>query len=732
MVRLRSAVIAAVVGWLAIPASAATYYVDAVAGDDAADGSDGAPWRTVQHAAATLQPGDTVVVRPGVYVEAVNVATSGTPEAPITYRAEPGAVLESPNPSLSLSAFGFQPGVGHVIVEGVEARGGYHETIFLRTGTHDIAIRDCNVHDNRVGLWVSSATNVEIDGCRIHDNTTLGLRVSGTSRFVTVRDTESYANDDGWGCFGDADGFVVDETAADVTFADSIARDNAEDGFDLQGDRMLVQRSVSRDNGCGGIKLSQNARVENVLVRGGNLGIRTGSQFNAPIVVEIFNATVADNVGQQLYFKQPSGNPPMPYQVILRNVIAVGPGKAIEAASAVQLVEDHNVFFRDETTSHLIVRYLPDGGERRYTGQEVNAGVWTAETGQGAGTFAMPPDFVDAVDYRVAADSVAVDGGNATGAPADALDGAVRPQGNGTDLGAYEAQTGLANHRPWADPGPPRTKLVGARVDFTAFGSVDPDGDPLTYWWDFGDGSEPVAGDTAAHVYVAEGQYSASLTVSDGVRSHTRTALVTVVGSVTPAPTPSATPSPEPTVVPGSGCGLAPRPNCRTATYGKLIVRPDLSGGSDHHLVWKWSRGVSTPLADLGDPVLGSTAYAFCAYDHAGGTPTLVASGLVPPGGTCGLAPCWRRLLRGTIVYRDPAMEADGVYVVRVRPSLTGRAKVVVKMTGANFAVPTLPLAQAPSVTVQLANDDGECWGSDFATPAIENHASEFRSYIMP
>jgi len=62
---------------------------------DAHPGTREEPWLTVGKAAATLQPGDTVVVRPGVYREAVVPKASGTAEKPITYRAEGDGVVLS-------------------------------------------------------------------------------------------------------------------------------------------------------------------------------------------------------------------------------------------------------------------------------------------------------------------------------------------------------------------------------------------------------------------------------------------------------------------------------------------------------------------------------------------------------------------------------------------------------------------------------------------------------------
>src|SRR5262249_39832501 len=52
-------------------------------------------------------------------------------------------------------------------------------------------------------------------------------------------------------------------------------------------------------------------------------------------------------------------------------------------------------------------------------------------------------------------------------------------------------------------------------VNFSSAGSSDPDGDPLTYSWDFGDQSGSFAANPT-HVYGLQGNYTATLTVMDG------------------------------------------------------------------------------------------------------------------------------------------------------------------------------------------------------------------------
>jgi hypothetical protein len=83
------------------------------------------------------------------------------------------------------------------------------------------------------------------------------------------------------------------------------------------------------------------------------------------------------------------------------------------------------------------------------------------------------------------------------------------------------------DHYPVPVAGPDRTVDEGAAVTFDGTGSSDLDGDPLSYTWDFGDGSQ-ATGPTATHVYADSGSYLASLTVSDGANTVRSTAVITV------------------------------------------------------------------------------------------------------------------------------------------------------------------------------------------------------------
>lgn len=73
---------------------------------------------------------------------------------------------------------------------------------------------------------------------------------------------------------------------------------------------------------------------------------------------------------------------------------------------------------------------------------------------------------------------------------------------------------GNVNRAPHANDGGPYSGVAGFPVAFNGSASSDPDGDPLAYSWNFGDGATGT-GATPSHIYTAGGQYSVVLTVTD-------------------------------------------------------------------------------------------------------------------------------------------------------------------------------------------------------------------------
>jgi PKD repeat protein len=83
------------------------------------------------------------------------------------------------------------------------------------------------------------------------------------------------------------------------------------------------------------------------------------------------------------------------------------------------------------------------------------------------------------------------------------------------------------NVAPTADPGGPYTGEPGQAIAFSGSASSDPNGDGLTYTWDFGDGAMG-DGVSPTHAFVADGTYTVSLTVSDGQATNTASTTATI------------------------------------------------------------------------------------------------------------------------------------------------------------------------------------------------------------
>jgi len=430
--------IALVAVWLvggSPPAAQAVLRVVTPAGDDGNPGSARAPLRTVAAGVRGAVAGDVVVVHPGVYRESVPVAVAGEPGAPIVVRGLAGAVLESPDPSASLSAFDVGTAAAHVRIEGFTLRGGFAETVYVRAGARAIELVGLHLQDNHAGIWVAGAEDVTVRDCVVERQARTGVRIFGGARRVYVVDTRAEGNDDGAGCDGDADGFSADESTADVVFERCSAIANSEDGFDLQAPSVTVVESRARDNGCSGVKLAAGGVVENVVVERHHTGINIGAGGAA---ASVRHCTLVDN---DTGIRATQGD----YTLTVRNSIVTGPGKALCADAAVRLVESHNIFFRPLAKDRLIEIVRP-GGAALYSGNDVNGGRWHQETGQGDGTVAVDP-LLDAGTCVPGADSAAVDSADPEDCPPVDVRGVVRPLGAGAERGAFEVVPAPAQAR---------------------------------------------------------------------------------------------------------------------------------------------------------------------------------------------------------------------------------------------------------------------------------------------
>jgi hypothetical protein len=213
-------------------AASASVYFTGTNGVDANPGTIELPWRTIQHAANTLRPGDTVVVRGGIYSEAVTVNVSGNAGSGyVTFQNYPGEVA---------------------IVDGSTLKVPSGRTgLFLITGRSYVAIQGFEIRnystnsDSLVpsGIWISGGSySIKILSNRIHDiaNTNksgnaYGIVVWGdsatqaiTSRFMQGNELFNLKT-------GNSESFSLDGNVSGFEVSGNLVHDNNNIGIDFIG-----------------------------------------------------------------------------------------------------------------------------------------------------------------------------------------------------------------------------------------------------------------------------------------------------------------------------------------------------------------------------------------------------------------------------------------------------------------------------------------------------------------
>ncbi len=97
---------------------------------------------------------------------------------------------------------------------------------------------------------------------------------------------------------------------------------------------------------------------------------------------------------------------------------------------------------------------------------------------------------------------------------------------------------------PTAKAGGPYSGYAGQVISFNGSGSTDPDGYPLNYFWNFGDGTTGT-GAAPTHAYSSAGTFTVTLTVDDG-RNVTGSSTTSASITLPPPPKITATVSPAP------------------------------------------------------------------------------------------------------------------------------------------------------------------------------------------
>jgi len=389
-----------------------TFYVDP-AGNDAAAGAAASPWRTLQKAANTVRAGDLVIVRAGRYA-GLYLTTSGTAADPITFRGEPGATVDTQNPTTQ-DGINLE-GASYVVIEGFTVTGVPRAGIRSVLNHHVVIRGNTGDLNGRWGILTGFSDDLLIESnVMSRSQAEHGIYVGNSGDRPVIRRNIVWGNRaNGIHMNGDVsqggDGIISGALVEANTIYDNGLGGGS--GINCDG----VQSSVFRNNllygnHASGISLYQidaaqparnNQVLHNTIVQAAD----------ARWAINIQNASTGNVVRNNILYNQHS----------FRGSIA------ISADSLPGFVSDTNV---------VMDRVSTDGGNTR-----ISLAAWQSTTGQDLHSSIATPAmlFVNFAgnDYHLSTGSPARDAGATLAAVTDDLEGAPRPQGVTSDIGAYE------------------------------------------------------------------------------------------------------------------------------------------------------------------------------------------------------------------------------------------------------------------------------------------------------
>ena len=125
-----------------------TFYVS-LTGKDSASGTQKKPWRSIQHAANVVSPGDKVLIHGGVYNEQVIIRISGKENIPTLFSAVPGE-------KVAVKSLEIAKGVSHVNITDLEVKGFRFWGVSLEGNNHHVQLIGLTVKGGEAGIHFTS------------------------------------------------------------------------------------------------------------------------------------------------------------------------------------------------------------------------------------------------------------------------------------------------------------------------------------------------------------------------------------------------------------------------------------------------------------------------------------------------------------------------------------------------------------------------------------------------
>jgi len=226
------------------PLAARTFFL-ATDGDDSATCRAGVEFRTLKRAVACLAPGDTLIIREGVFEGGVEITISGTEQAPVLIQGE------------SLDAV-------------ISGSGDKVDAIRIQSSSHVTLDRLTVQQAKRAGAGVRHSNHVRITNCRFANNGKWGI-------FTSFADDIHFENNECCGSISEH-GIYHSNSGDRFVIRNNLVHDNHGNGIHLNGDpeipggdgildQGVVEGNIIYGNGTGGGAGINMTHVHDILVR---------------------------------------------------------------------------------------------------------------------------------------------------------------------------------------------------------------------------------------------------------------------------------------------------------------------------------------------------------------------------------------------------------------------------------------------------------------------------------
>lgn len=398
-----------------------TFYISPT-GNDQNPGSESRPWKTLQHAADISNPGDLIIIMPGIYNKGMELSRSGTANNPICFRgSDVSAVIIDASTDSNRDCL-FLDNCEYITIENITVKNAQRAGIRL-SYSHHVTIKNCIIKDNtRWGIFTDFSNYTAIQDCEASGSKEEhGIYISNSSDYASIKRNRCGNNaasgiqinaDPSMGGDGISSGCVID---SNLCFENGKLGGSAINLASIRDS--VISNNVIYNNYAGGIAAWDDGQ-----------GDEWGSKN-----LQILNNTVYFRPGQGRWcvsLKNGSTNP-----VIYNNLFFGGARGSIELDDTTfsNVLSDYNILFSSDLTAVV---------ENEDSGLAYTFTEWQNLSKDNHSISNSPQNVlmnITTFDPHLKANSPAIDKGITVNLYQD-YEGDQRPLKNGYDIGADEAK----------------------------------------------------------------------------------------------------------------------------------------------------------------------------------------------------------------------------------------------------------------------------------------------------